>query len=321
MRQLFTLLIVLLLVSGAGSCQRVTRKGGKPRPVEPDAKKVLASFKSALSKSNWPRALSLCTQTVQMEADKHASTAEFCRTVLPVEEIKAYKKFNTYVSKTIGGDREVLEYQWSVFLKNYDDVYWFCSVRKENAQWRLDFPAEPLSKYADGILAERKRQDAEYRRRRQALLPKLEKVTITLTPTKPSFTLGEQMLFRLEMTNGGDETLYYDDQQVDVNDSMIVTDSKGRAIVYTAGPVQTLGGHRSVEPHRTVVLFDALDLASQYRINRPGTYTVQFSGRGLSMGDREKIDSAEHGEDQPGFSLYGTCASNTVKIEVLRTGG
>lgn len=323
MRQLSILFIVLLLFSRSGSCRRRSGKAGKPRPMEPDAKKVLVAFQSALSASDWPRALSLCTQAVQGEAEKHASAAQFCRTVLPVEEITARKRFRAYVSQSIrfGDEVEVIEYRWSVSLKNSDDVHWFGSVQKEDAKWRLNFAVEPLSQYMDRILADRKRRAEEDRRRRQALLPKLQKVTLTLTPLKPSFALGKPMPFRLEMTNGGQETLYYDDQQVEVNHSMIVKDSRGRAIAYTAGPIQTGGADRPIEPGRTVVLFDGFDLASQYRIRRPGTYTVQFSGRGLSVGDREEDDSTEHGQDDPGFSLTGTCASNTVQIEVLRAGG
>lgn len=321
MRQLSILFIVLLLVSGSGSCRQRLGKGGKPKPMEPDAKKVLVAFQSALSASDWPRALSLCTQAVQGEAEKHASAAQFCRSVLPVEEITACKRFNSYASKSRDSGHEVVEYRWSVSLKNSDDVYWFCPVRKEDAHWRLDFAAEPLLQYVEGILTDRKRRAAEYRRQRKALLPKLEKVTLTLTPLKTSFALGESMPFRLEMTNGGQETFYYDDQQVKVNHSMIVKDSKGRAIAYTAWPVQTAGAYRPIEAGRTVVLFDGFDLASQYKIKRPGTYTVQFSGKGLSVGHREKDVSTEYGEDHPTFSLSGTCASNTVQIKVLRAGG
>jgi hypothetical protein len=288
--------------------------------MDPEAKKVLVAFQSALSASDWPRALSLCTQTVQGEAEKHASAAQFCRSVLPVEEITACKRFNAYANKSRNSGHEVVEYRWSVSLKNSDDVYWFCSVQKKDAQWLLDFPAEPLSQYVESELAERKRQAEENQRRRQALLPKLQKITLTLTPLKPSFALGEPMPFRLEMTNGGQEILYYDDQQVKVNNSMIVKDSKGRAIAYTAGSFQTVGGYRPIEVGRKVVLFDGFDLASQYRIRRPGTYTVQFSGRGLSVGDREKDDSTEHGEDDPSFALTETCASNTVEIQVKRAG-
>jgi hypothetical protein len=290
--------------------------------MDPDAKDVLVAFQSALSSSDWPRALSLCTQAVRGEADKHASAAQFCRTVLPVKEIKASRGFRAYVSQSIRfGDKvEDIEYRWSVSLKNSDDVYWFCSVQKKDAQWLLDFPAEPLSQYVESELAERKRQATEYRRQRKALLPKLEKVTLTLTPLKPSFTLGKPMPFRLEMTNGGQETLYYDDQQVEVNNSMIVKDSKGRVIAYTAGPTQTLGGYFPIEAGRTVVLFNGFDLASQYRIRRPKTYTVQFSGKGLSVGHREKDVSTEYGEDHPSFSLSGACASNTVQIKVMRAG-
>lgn len=56
-------------------------KAGKLKPMDPDAKKVLVAFQSAVSASDWPRVLSLCTQAVQGEADKYASAAEFCRTV------------------------------------------------------------------------------------------------------------------------------------------------------------------------------------------------------------------------------------------------
>jgi hypothetical protein len=288
--------------------------------MDPDAKKVLVAFQSAVSASDWPRSLSLCTQSVLGEADKHASAAQFCQTVLPVKEITACKRFNAYASKSIRSGDEVVEYRWSVSLKDSDNVYWFCSVRKEDARWILDFPAEPLSQYVDGILADRRRRAEEDQRRRQALLPKLQKVSLTLTPLKSSFALGEPMPFRLEMTNSGQETLYYDDQQVEVNDSMIVKDSRGRAIAYTAGPFQTGGAHRSIEPGRMVVLFDGFDLASQYRIRRPGTYTVQFSGRGLSVGDREEDDSTEYGQNDPSFAVSGICASNTVQINVVRAG-
>jgi hypothetical protein len=321
MRQLSIFFIVILLFSGSCSCRRNSGKAGKPTPMEPDAKKVLVAFRSALSATDWPRALSLCTQAVQDEAEKHASTAQFCRSVLPVEEITTCKRFNAYASKSRGSGHEVVEYRWSVSLKNSDDVYWFCPVRKEDAQWRLDFAVEPLSQYVESELAERKRQAAEYRRRRKVLLPKLQTVTLTLTPLKQSFALGKPMPFRLEMTNGGRETLYYDDQQVKVNNSMIVKDSKGREIAYTAGSFQTVGGYRPIEPDRTVVLFDGFDLASQYKIKRTGTYTVQFSGRGLSVGDRQEDESTEYGEDDPSFSLSDTCASNTVQIKVLRAGG
>jgi hypothetical protein len=173
--------------------------------MEPEAKKVLVAFQSALSASDWPLALSLCTQAVRAEADKHASAAQFCRTVLPVEEIKASRGFRAYVSQSIrfGDEVEDVEYRWSVSLKNSDDVYWFCSVRKEDAKWHLDFPAEPLSQYVDGILADRKRRAEEYQLKRKALLPKLQRIKLTLTPLKPSFALGGPMPFRLEMTNGG----------------------------------------------------------------------------------------------------------------------
>ena len=315
----WSLILVVALLIGCERSSSKSGKGGKPRPMGPEAKKVLLAFRSAVSKSDWPQALSLCSETIQSKAAKYASLAEFCQTILPVNEIQGSYKFNAYASKIReGSEGEILEYECSVSLKNYEDVYWFCSVRKQDAEWVLDFSTEPLSNYAEEILKDRKLQAAEHQRRREALLPKLEKVRLKLTPLKPSFTVGESMIFRLEMTNGGTETLYYDDQQVKVNDSMTVKDSKGRNITYTAGPFQTVGGYRCVKPRQTVVLFDKYDLASQYKITSPGTYEVQFSGKGLSVGDREDSDSTEDGENNPSFALADICSSNSVKIEVVR---
>ena len=323
-RRLSICLMACLLALGAGSCEQRLGKAakvGKPVPMLTDAKKVLADFRSSLSVADWTRALSLCTQAVREQANKSPSAAEFCRAVLPVEEITTAKTLRTHARISRDSTREIVGYRWVVSVKNADDVYWFCEIRKIDAQWRLDFPDEPLAQYVDRIHTERRLRAEESQRRRKILLPKLETVTLKLTAVKPSFALGEPMPFRLEMTNGGQETLYYDRQQTDINQSMVVTDSRGRSIAYTAGSFQTAGGYRPIEASQTVVLFDDLDLASQYKIDRLGIYTVQFSGKGLSVGDRQPNDSTEYGENNPSFVLSGTCASDTVQIEVLRGGG
>ena len=36
------------------------------------------------------------------------------------------------------------------------------------------------------------------------------------------------------------------------------------------------------------------------------------------MGDKEEDDSTEYGVDDPSFAVSGTCASNTVRINVVR---
>ncbi len=315
-----SLMLATALLSGCSPNHHTSSKykAGRPMPVDPGAKKLLAAFQSAVAASDWPRVLSLCSRQVRSEADKYPSAAEFCRAVLPLEEIAARRKFNTYASKSEGPGGQVVEYKWSVALEGSDPVYWFGSLRKEDARWSVDFAAEPLSRYTERSLADRKRRAEQEQRRREALLPKLQQLNLTLTPLKSPFILGEPMPFRLEMTNGARETLYYDDQQVRINDSMIVKDANGRKIGYVAGLFQTLGAYRPIEAGRTVVLFHDFDLASQYKIERPGAYTVQFSGRGLAVGDRQQNDSIVHGQDSPTFSLSGACASNTVRIEVLQ---
>jgi hypothetical protein len=99
----------------------------------------------------------------------------------------------------------------------------------------------------------------------------------------------------------------YDDQQVDVNASMIIKDEDGRVMAYTAGPVQTVGGERPIKAGERVVLFASLDIARQYDMKKAGKYQVQFSGHGLMVGD---AIGSKNGVARRRFP------SNTVEIEV-----
>lgn len=110
-------------------------------------------------------------------------------------------------------------------------------------------------------------------------------VRTRLVPAETSFSLDQPMRFRLEMQNVGSETVQFDPQQVDVNNSVIIAGPGGKELPYIAPWCQTLGGPRPLKPGEQVVLFDGLDIAEQYLVTEPGQYTVQFRGQDQAFGE------------------------------------
>ena len=101
-----------------------------------------------------------------------------------------------------------------------------------------------------------------------------------LVPLAKQFTLGQPMKFRMELKNFGKEAVPYDSQAMDVNGSLQVRDPQGRPVPYIGGSVQTATWLPLplLAPGETAILFDDVDLASQYLIVKPGKHTVQFRG-------------------------------------------
>ena len=100
-----------------------------------------------------------------------------------------------------------------------------------------------------------------------------------LVPAQDEFVVGGPAKFRLKMKNSGDKERMYDSQGVKVNDSIRVTDPDGKPVRYIGGSFQTMGRPESIAPGGTVVLFDGLDLTTQYLFAKPGVYTLQFRGQ------------------------------------------
>ena len=99
-------------------------------------------------------------------------------------------------------------------------------------------------------------------------------VRTSLVPVGTNFVLGQPMQFRLEMENVGKRTIEYDSQQVALNHSMLIKDSAGEECPYIAPSCQTVGGPCPLEPGKKVVLFDKLDVAQQYLIQKPGKLSL-----------------------------------------------
>ena len=115
--------------------------------------------------------------------------------------------------------------------------------------------------------------------------PMQNQLRTRLVPLQQKYIVGQPMKFRLEMTNTGNSTIMYDSQQVDVNNAMIVTEPEGKTSPYIAGSFQTAGGPKPIEPEEIVILFDQFDITSQYFIDKPGRYTVQFRGQDKAFGE------------------------------------
>jgi len=104
-------------------------------------------------------------------------------------------------------------------------------------------------------------------------------VRTSLSVQDAEIALGEPLVFRLEMENVGERVVKYDPAQVALNSSMAIAGSDGAQIPYIAMRAQTGGGSWPLEPGERRVLFETLDIADQYLITSPGTYTVRFKGQ------------------------------------------
>ncbi|MGA2060684.1 MAG: hypothetical protein ABSG67_09410 [Thermoguttaceae bacterium] len=110
-----------------------------------------------------------------------------------------------------------------------------------------------------------------------------------LLPAQNEYVLGQPARFRLEMKNFGEHERTYDPQAVDVNNSIQIIDLDGKSVRYVGGSFQTGGSPKSIAPGKTVVLFDGLDLVTQYLIIKSGSYTLQFRGTNVRWHSESEI--------------------------------
>jgi hypothetical protein len=312
------------------------QKGGyRPTGFPPPARAVMEGFHNALQNSAWDRALSLCSPAVREKARQYDSALDFFEDVVPIEYLKTpdrpsqiresqyYGAFATVIrfrSHTAVG--QVLEWRWGVerTTKSADGTN-----GGKGDGWTIAFDTIPLRKWiAQEVLQQQARLD-DHRARFKAIKPSLEKLKTRLVPLNDKFLIGKPMLFRLELINDGPVDLSYDRQQVDVNDPLIVTGENGKRVRYIGEECQTAGAFQPIRAGRTVVLFDKLDIARQYQINKPGRYDVQFSGGGLFIGDLPKDPGPGserwHSIPEGAMPKVGACRaypSNVVRIDVIR---
>jgi len=87
----------------------------------------------------------------------------------------------------------------------------------------------------------------------------------------------------LELTNGTEGAVVYDDQGIVSEGAFEITGPDGNKIPWIDIPRQTAGGARILAPGQTVVLLDSWDLSPYYLLEHRGRYQVRFTGEGLHL--------------------------------------
>lgn len=334
---------LMLPLSATPSTRPSSSSAPEPPPDLAAENAVILGFVQALHDSDWARAIGYCSPEVQEQARRYPSPEAFFRDVVPFEELTKKAKAEDYTLKyhpegRKGGpwSRMALAFKladlerdpavpWALAMST--SVYWQARTQKADSRWVVDFQTTPLKAYIEKELAERRRVRAELTAKERALDPNLRGVHTRLTPLGMPFKVGEAMLFRLELVNDGPAELVYDDQQVGVNGSVSVKDKQGNPARYTGRPTQTWGTDKYIRAGQTVVLLDNWDLGSQYKLTKPGHYTVQFGG-GISVAEADPKKSIEvyrpgsktvETRPAPGRGTHRSFPSNIVKIEVGAT--
>lgn len=264
---------------------------------------VAERFVQALKTSHWADALSCCSPQLQDEAKRYPSVEAFFRQIVPVQELinkpeLPIYRWNSKVRKWAKGTPHVLvakveKSPYLLELENRPDVtwaypvYWIWNVQQLNSKWVVDFTVTPLQMYVDREVAREKRDQEKRVADEKALEPILRDVHTQLTPLRKQFKTSESMPLRLELINGGPGELIYDDVRVGLYCSRIVKDEQGKLLPCIIEPVQTGSAHKLLHPAQTDVLLDHWDLRAQYKLTKPGRYTVQFSGHGLHISEAD----------------------------------
>lgn len=324
-----------------------TRPSSEPALEPPadliQADSIVQGFVRALRDAEWQKALADCSPKVQGQAKQYPSPEAFFRSVVPLQKLISETKNPIYKPNPHPG-KSGPWVMWALVVKVAEvesepdvtwpgltmstPIYWQWRIDKVNSRWIIDFPTTPFQKYVDQGLAERRRLRAERVANEKALDPILRGVRTRLTALDKQFKAGQSMPFRLELINDGFAQLLYEDDRVGLYCSMIAKDEQGKLLPCSLEPVQTFAGITPIQSAETVVLLDHWDLGIQYKLTKPGRYTVQFSGRGLHISEADPhknvfVQRHPSGPPQTQPAIGRTASrlfpSNIVEIEVVST--
>jgi hypothetical protein len=232
---------------------------------------VARAFLEAMRNSDWDRALSVCSQAVQAKAKESDSAETFFRRFVPLEKLAFQPR--GYGSR----DGRIIEVFAEVSIDVPDaqwPVRWNWKLVRAGPTWLVDFELVPLNQLIQKEVLKSEYLNGGTRR------PEMSEgdLTYVLTPVTSEFVIGHPMLLRLEMKNDGSDPVAYGRTSVTVNSPMLVTGPDGETIPYVDTSYQTAGGIDVILPGEVIILAGRYDVASQYRIIRPGRYTFQFRG-------------------------------------------
>jgi hypothetical protein len=241
------------------------------------AETLMLNFQQALKDADWDKAISFCSENVKSKASDYSSTEAFFRNIVPIGEMASLPQF-----QTSGGryNREGQRLEFFCFLRipmtgSEKTVSWNWTVGRSDKGWIIDFKTIPLKKWIEKETIRQIREAEEARVRRERLRKGL---AINLTALSKEFTVGQPMLFRVEISNVSESPIRdVATSSAIVNNPMIVIGPNGDGIEYIDTDCQTVVRDEEIEAGQTVILAEQYDVTSQYRINKPGKYTFQFN--------------------------------------------
>ena len=97
-----------------------------------------------------------------------------------------------------------------------------------------------------------------------------------LVPLEQSYVLGKPMRFRVEVTNVDRVAKTYNPEEVEIQSFINTGSCSTPHSHHPYPPVPTKGASQRIDPGEIKVLFDQWDIASDYVLNKPGRYTIQY---------------------------------------------
>jgi hypothetical protein len=242
--------------------------------AEGDPAGVAAGFQQALRDSDWTRALSFCSPSVQAKAKEAESPEAFFRRCVPIEGIVA-RTFKPHWFSSRGGRTVAISDRVDLSgpQENQAPIEWEWKLLKVGSIWQVDIDAMPLDRYTE---KEQVKREAQGRTRLTAREGTDRAIKYVLSPVGSEFVIGRPMLFRLEMKNEGATAIAFRRTSVSVNDPMRVIDPDGKELPYVDTSYQTTVRTDAILAGEAIVLEDKYDVASQYRIVHPGRHQFQF---------------------------------------------
>lgn len=185
-------------------------------------------------------------------------------------------------------------------------------------------PGYPPIKLADYIVQKKaalQAREDKLKQIRQGLDPKVRGIKTHLTAVSRKFVIGSPMMFRLELINFRTTPVHYQNAGVDYHPLTLLNASREPVAAHEE-PSQIMVRHGELAAGSSAILADKIDISQNHKITKLGKYYVQFSGRGLEIGEPlPPQEPGRFGED-PGlwpFSFIPALTqfpSEIVEIEV-----
>src|SRR5204863_7838336 len=105
------------------------------------------------------------------------------------------------------------------------DVSWVWTISKHDSRWIIDFEPKALSGLIESEIARLKQEREDTRRSRAVADHAITRVKTQLTSLNKSYTVGQPMLFRLELVNECDFALVYTAGRVAVDGCLNIADA------------------------------------------------------------------------------------------------